>query len=39
MAYRNGAYDDIDYRQPAKPPLEGEVAVWADALLKEKGLR
>lgn len=39
MAYQNGAYDDIDYRQPARPPLEGELAVWADALLKEKGMR
>lgn len=39
MAYENGAYDDIDYRQPAKPPLEGEVAVWANGVLKEKGMR
>lgn len=29
----------IDYRQPCQPPLEGDRAVWADALLKEKKLR
>lgn len=39
QAYRNGAYDDLDYTRDADPPLEGEDAPWADALLREKGLR
>lgn len=30
---------DIDYRQDPKPPLSSEDAAWADALLREKGLR
>lgn len=29
----------VDYTQPSEPPLKGENAVWADALLREKGLR
>ena len=29
----------IDYMQSSEPPLDGEDAVWADALLREKGLR
>jgi hypothetical protein len=39
QVYRNGRYDDIDYRAPAQPPLEGEDAAWANALLRERGLR
>lgn len=39
QCYRNGGYDDIDYRRPASPPLDGPDAVWADALLRERGLR
>ncbi|MBD1926083.1 DUF4058 family protein [Trichocoleus sp. FACHB-90] len=41
----SGVYDragfdlTVDYTQPAIPPLKGENAVWADALLREKGLR
>jgi hypothetical protein len=38
--YDEAAYDlSIDYRQPPDPPLAGEDAAWADALLREKGLR
>jgi Protein of unknown function (DUF4058) len=29
----------INYRNPTIPPLEGDDAIWADALLREKGLR
>jgi Protein of unknown function (DUF4058) len=39
QCYLNGGYDDIDYRKPAEPPLDDEDAAWADALLREKGLR
>lgn len=39
LAYRNGAYDDLDYRRDPKPPLGSADAAWADALLREKGLR
>jgi hypothetical protein len=39
QCYRNGAYDDIDYRRPASPPLAEPDASWADALLRERGLR
>jgi hypothetical protein len=39
MAYRNGRYDDIDYRVDAVPPLEGDDASWADALLRTQGRR
>lgn len=38
-AYRNGTYEDTDYRRDPVPPLEPEDAAWADALLREKGLR
>jgi hypothetical protein len=37
--YRNGRYDDIDYRQDLQPPLSPEDAAWADTLLKQKGVR
>ncbi len=38
--YENSRYGiQINYRNPAAPPLEGDDAVWADALLREKGLR
>jgi hypothetical protein len=38
--YDRAAYDlAIDYRREADPPLKGEDAVWADALLREHGLR
>lgn len=38
--YRNGAYDvEIDYREPPRPPLDGQDDNWAAALLKDAGLR
>jgi hypothetical protein len=39
QTYQNGGYDDIDYAQPARPPLEGEHAAWADDLLRRAGKR
>jgi Protein of unknown function (DUF4058) len=39
QCYRNGGYDDIDYRGEPDPPLSAEDAAWADALLKERGKR
>jgi hypothetical protein len=39
QCYRNGGYDDIDYRVPPAPPLAEDDAVWADALLREQRLR
>lgn len=38
-AYVAGGHDDIDYRRPPEPPLEGEDAAWADSLLKVAGRR
>jgi hypothetical protein len=39
-AYDHGAYDlSVDYRKEPDPPLSGEDAAWADALLRERGLR
>jgi len=39
-AYEDGGYDtEIDYRVDPLPPLQGDDAVWADALLREKGRR
>ncbi len=38
--YEEGAYaEDADYRRDPVPPLSPEDAAWADALLREKGLR
>lgn len=45
QALLNGVYDRarynlaIDYSQEPVPPLKAEDAVWADILLREKGLR
>jgi hypothetical protein len=40
QAYRNGGYDDdIDYEKEPIPPFAPVDARWADALLREKGLR
>jgi len=40
MAYVNGRYgDDIDYREPPKPPLVGSDAEWADVWLREQKIR
>jgi len=39
-AYDRAAYDlRIDYRKEPKPPLEDQLAAWADQLLRSKGLR
>jgi len=39
-AYERGAYDlSIDYTRKPDPPLRGEGARWADALLRQRGLR
>jgi hypothetical protein len=38
--YEEGAYARlVNYSQEPVPPLEGEAAAWADALLRERGLR
>ncbi len=38
--YEEAGYGDaVDYANEALPPLSAEDAVWADALLREKGLR
>jgi hypothetical protein len=37
--YRNGGYDDVDYRVAPDPPLLAEDAAWADTLLQEQGKR
>ncbi|NUQ65238.1 MAG: DUF4058 family protein [Pirellulales bacterium] len=38
-SYQFGRYERTDYARDPKPPLTGDDAVWADALLREKGLR
>jgi hypothetical protein len=37
--YRNGRYDDIDYRLEPEPPLGPDDAAWADTLLRDQGKR
>jgi len=38
--YASSRYDrTADYRQPCNPPLSGDDAAWADALLKAAGWR
>jgi hypothetical protein len=37
--YVAGGHDDIDYRKPSQPPLEGDDAAWADQLLRSAGKR
>lgn len=37
--YEISGYDDTDYTADPVPPLEPDDAEWADALLREKGLR
>ncbi|MBI5365402.1 MAG: DUF4058 family protein [Planctomycetes bacterium] len=39
LCWRNGGYDDIDYRREPDPELAPEDRVWADGLLKGRGLR
>lgn len=39
-AYDRAGYDlEIDYRAEPAPPLSGELAAWADEMLRGKGLR
>ena len=37
LAYANGRYDDLDYRENLTPPLAIEEAAWADTLLRSAG--
>lgn len=37
--YAAGGHDDIDYRKPASPPLEGSDGEWADSLLRDAAVR
>jgi hypothetical protein len=39
QCYRNGGYDDIDYRGEPDPPLSSQDGAWADALLRDQGRR
>jgi hypothetical protein len=39
QCYELAVYDDIDYREDPDPPLTGDDARWADALLREQGRR
>ncbi|HEV2294611.1 MAG TPA: DUF4058 family protein [Tepidisphaeraceae bacterium] len=40
QTYRNGAYDQIDYRKaPPPPPLDAASAEWIDDLLRRAGKR
>jgi len=39
QCYRNGRYDDLDYRAEPNPPLDAPDAAWAEKLLRSKGLR
>ena len=39
QCYRNGGYDDIDYKAEPDPSLKTADATWADALLRELGRR
>jgi hypothetical protein len=39
QCYRNGGYDDIDYRPEPDPPLLIDDAKWADVLLREQARR
>jgi len=39
QCYENGGYDDVDYRVDPIPPLDPKDAVWADGLLRSKGVR
>jgi hypothetical protein len=38
-SYQFGRYDRTDYSKDPEPPLTGDDAAWAVALLREKGLR
>jgi hypothetical protein len=39
QCYKNGRYDDIDYKAELVPPLAEADAQWMDKRLKEKGIR
>lgn len=39
QSYRQGRYDDLDYRRSCEPPLEGEEAAWAEKVLASAGQR
>jgi hypothetical protein len=39
LCYRNGRYDNLDYKAEPAPPLDPADAAWADELLRGKGLR
>jgi hypothetical protein len=39
QCYRNGGYDDVDYRVLPSPALDGDDSTWADAILRERGMR
>lgn len=39
LCYRNGRYDRTDYTVEPDPPFDSATAVWANELLKAKGLR
>ncbi len=39
QCYRNGGYDDIDYKAEPDPSLKAADAKWADALLRDLGRR
>jgi hypothetical protein len=39
QCYKNGGYDDIDYRGEPDPPLSADDAAWSDALLRDQGKR
>jgi hypothetical protein len=37
QAYRHGRYEtELDYQQPAEPPLDGTDAAWAGELLRAR---
>ncbi len=39
LCYKNGRYDDIDYKAQLDPPLDEADTQWTDQRLKEKGVR
>ena len=39
QCYRNGRYDDLDYKADPIPSLDAADAAWSDKLLRSKGLR
>lgn len=39
QCYRNGGYDDLDYRAGPNPPFGSGDADWADSLLRQQGRR